>query len=806
MVQSLRLKWLLIFFLFLHPAFAVTWGHANGANGSSGTSPYTLTLGFTPASGTLLIAGCAVSGTNAVTVSDNSSGPADVWTPLASGGWIASSYSVAAFATVVTAGTKPTTVTCTSTGAAVFLGVDDYTGGPSVVVQDGVGAVVATPDASGATVAVPYTTGSSAGDLVWTFTSYQTETSISVASPFTIRQSTASKRVGTGDDGIASGVAANTLVTATWTGSPSNVWMVGLSVGFAAQAAASTPTADISPGHYATTQTVTLSDTTPSSTILYTIDGSVPACPSTGNTYSTPLSIPANQTVRAVACATGYTQSQQLTAAYTIGTQTYYVDNCVTTGNDSNAGTSSASPWLTLNRVNQTSFYNGDTVLFQGGCVWREPTSFGSGGAGSPITYASYGAGQANWNGADLVTGWSLTSGTTYQAATTVPHQVLRAGTILTADGSTPTVDGHWYWAANVLYLCCGDPTGLAVEASHRTNEVDLVSQSYLTFSNLAITNADGYDVFLDGPTHDLNFLNISYLAGAIKAIYVGNGAYNLLFNGGQIVNNGSYSATAEGMMIGEDGDSPHDATVENIIFRNNANPTSAGNGAGVCCATASHAPYNIAYLRNSVSGSATGGIALTAGTSTLVAYNILFNNGNSGFPVYNVLAGVLDLSALVYNNTVASNEVTQANFECSWQAANGDTINATLKNDICYVTSANSYGGTGANPTTGITLTSDYNDIFSTLSETPFQWGASPQTLAQWRTATGGDAHSISISPQFANAAGGNFALNMTSPAIAKGTDIGGLTTDYYGNPVIPGFVSQGAIQYQPRPFGGVM
>jgi hypothetical protein len=30
---------------------------------------------------------------------------------------------------------------------------------------------------------------------------------------------------------------------------------------------------------------------------------------------------------------------------------TYYVDNCVTVGNDSNNGTAPSTPWLTINKV-----------------------------------------------------------------------------------------------------------------------------------------------------------------------------------------------------------------------------------------------------------------------------------------------------------------------------------------------------------------------------------------------------------------------------------------------------------------------
>ena len=44
------------------------------------------------------------------------------------------------------------------------------------------------------------------------------------------------------------------------------------------------------------------------------------------------------------------------------------------------------------------------------------------------------------------------------------------------------------------------------------------------------------------------------------------------------------------------------------------------------------------------------------------------------------------------------------------------------------------------------------------------------------------------------------NWAPRAGSPLIGTGAGVG-LTTDYNGNPVIPGFETVGPIQYQPRP-----
>ena len=77
----------------------------------------------------------------------------------------------------------------------------------------------------------------------------------------------------------------------------------------------------------------------------------------------------------------------------------YYVCNDVScpSASDTNAGTSEADPWKTVERVNAQALSPGDTVLFRGGDTFKEhglwPTS--SGAANNPIVYGSYGAGDA---------------------------------------------------------------------------------------------------------------------------------------------------------------------------------------------------------------------------------------------------------------------------------------------------------------------------------------------------------------------------------------------------------------------------
>ena len=75
---------------------------------------------------------------------------------------------------------------------------------------------------------------------------------------------------------------------------------------------------------------------------------------------------------------------------------TYYVSP---TGNDANDGTSTATTWQTVAKVNATTFVRGDSVLFQGGqtftgtMLYLEATKAGT--ATAPVTFGSYGTGRA---------------------------------------------------------------------------------------------------------------------------------------------------------------------------------------------------------------------------------------------------------------------------------------------------------------------------------------------------------------------------------------------------------------------------
>ena len=129
---------------------------------------------------------------------------------------------------------------------------------------------------------------------------------------------------------------------------------------------------------------------------------------------------------------------------------TYYVS--MTDGLDSYTGTSSATPFKTIGKVNSLALQPGDRVLFKCGDTWRGEMLMitDSGTTGNPITFSSYPASDCTnkpiLSGAQSIGGWSVYSGNIYVAtlsAATFPNginQLFRNGLRLTM-GRWPNLD-----------------------------------------------------------------------------------------------------------------------------------------------------------------------------------------------------------------------------------------------------------------------------------------------------------------------------------------------------------------------------
>jgi len=115
------------------------------------------------------------------------------------------------------------------------------------------------------------------------------------------------------------------------------------------------------------------------------------------------------------------------------GAKTYYLDSV--NGDDSNMGTSEATAWQSLGKVNALTFNAGDKVLFKAGSVWNGQLLLkGSGINGMPIIVDKYGTGN---------------------------KPIFNGGGTTANDGTTVRLKNGAYWELNNLEITNTDGTNV---------------------------------------------------------------------------------------------------------------------------------------------------------------------------------------------------------------------------------------------------------------------------------------------------------------------------------------------------------
>jgi hypothetical protein len=204
----------------------------------------------------------------------------------------------------------------------------------------------------------------------------------------------------------------------------------------------------------------------------------------------------------------------------------YYVD--ATGGNDSNSGTSTATPWKTLAKVMSAArnLKPGDQILLKRGEIWRERLiidNVANGTASAPIVFGAYGSGDKPVISAGVNLGgtsqWTESSANIWKTGTiaSASHDIGMVnwgpglyGNKLSARPTSSSKQGDWYFdrSAHVLTMySVGNPAavyGRTLEAAQKYDAGYSVqnyisgAHSYLTFQNLAFKN-DGYHAFTFG-------------------------------------------------------------------------------------------------------------------------------------------------------------------------------------------------------------------------------------------------------------------------------------------------------------------
>ncbi len=267
---------------------------------------------------------------------------------------------------------------------------------------------------------------------------------------------------------------------------------------------ASTPSFSVASGTYTTSQTVTISDSTPGAVIYYTTNGSTPTTSSTK--YTGALTVGSTETVEAIAVATGYTNSGAGTATYTI--------QAASTGSTGSTGTSSGSTTGTLINLGSGFSSAGSQIAVNGSAKL----------SGSSLVLTNGGQSQAG-------SGWYAT-----------PVNVQSFTTDFTFKITNPLADGFTFTIQSAGKNALGG-LGQGLGYSYIQNSIGIKFDLY----NNAGEGPDSTGLYTDGampemPSINLTPTGINLHSGDTMAVHLVYNGTNLVMTITDKVTNASYT------------------------------------------------------------------------------------------------------------------------------------------------------------------------------------------------------------------------------------------------------------------------
>ena len=492
----------------------------------------------------------------------------------------------------------------------------------------------------------------------------------------------------------------------------------------------------------------------------------------------------------------------------------YYVD--ADAADDTGTGAID-DPWKTINKAN-TTVAVGDTVYFQKGDTWQETwvaITAAPSSEGERITYSAYGTGarpifkQPNselattatavmaskhyftfngiafdGNGAnqampykgrafDVSGDSSNITWTDCEFYNATVDDVGAHGILINSTGTTFLVDEcvfHDIASSGVLTVSTGttvqDSTFTDIGRAIVTTAGGLTAKDNTILrwawgtqaDGAIVVNTSGDDILIDGNT-----------ATAPQALY---DCYRITVTGGAQTNVKIINNYADAGGSGDYGLYVDASGMSGLVVEDNK--ILGFRFTGICV----FAAVNFSISRNLVTGSGLGvagthdaGINLYGSsaegnmTGGTVANNILDGN-QMGIQIWgDDAAGNMD-GNLIYNNTILNSVVQNIYVKDRGQ-------NQVIKNNLS-LTPGTYHVEAQANAQTGLTL--DYNVYYDAVAST-WKWGAdaADENIADWRTATSGEANSSVTDPEI------TAAYRVKSALWSLGTDVG-LTSDYYG------------------------
>ncbi|MCF6349944.1 MAG: T9SS type A sorting domain-containing protein [Flavobacteriaceae bacterium] len=207
---------------------------------------------------------------------------------------------------------------------------------------------------------------------------------------------------------------------------------------------------------------------------------------------------------------------------------TYYIS---TTGNDSNSGTTPASSWKTINKVNTFSLSVGDSVLFKRNDIWRGQLIPQSGIFGTSNYYGAYSSGDnptilGSLNFSNL-SDWTNTGGNVWKCNATFSTDI---GNIIFNNATSvgfkkwnlidlQSQNDFWFNLSSneLLIYSTSNPGNIytEIELALRKDIINQQNKNFITFENLSIKYGAAHG-FGGGNTSNIiiNSCNISFIGG----------------------------------------------------------------------------------------------------------------------------------------------------------------------------------------------------------------------------------------------------------------------------------------------------
>ena len=521
--------------------------------------------------------------------------------------------------------------------------------------------------------------------------------------------------------------------------------------------------------------------------INWQVNGIPGGSPSTGTIsadglYTAPATVPNPHTVTVTAISQA-DLTKSASASVTIAAA-YYV---ATTGNDTNPGTISL-PWRTIQHA-ASSVQAGSTVYVRAGTYSESVTLGASGSAGlGPIIFQSYpgetaivdGTGltpPSNVHGLFNITNLSYVTiqGFEIRNYATSSSGAYPAGIWITGAGSNIQILNNLVHNITTSSEKNGSAYGIAVYGTSGTASIDSITISGNQVYNLKTgqsesVNVDGNvtnfaitnNIIHDNDNIGIDAIGFEGVAPSGSVDYARNG----VITGNTIYNISAIANAGEGKDYDADGiyvDGGSQILIEqNLIYNVDIGIEMASE----------HSGHVSSYV--------------------ITRNNLVYNSNSVGITIGGYASGVGGTDhCTIVNNTLYNNDTKSTGsgeFQIQYKSTNN-----IFENNIVYGGSqgllVNNYTGSGNSANV-----LDYNIYFSPLASTAakFVWSGTTRTgFATYQSATGLDAHSQYVNPQYLSLTTPDLHVQPTSPAVNAGTNLGPSlegTLDFAGNPRVAG------------------